>query len=101
MPLQMNCPVCGSDMRSRSLFSHDSLKPYRVCPDCNARYTADLTTRKRQVPIIFLVLIALGLTAAASLRGSIWLLPAAVSYIVLWVYIGYAVSKVTYVKYQD
>jgi hypothetical protein len=53
------------------------------------------------VPIIFLVLIALGLTAAASLRGFIWLLPAVVSYIVLWVYIGYAVSKVTYVKYQD
>ena len=101
MPPQMNCPVCGSDMRSRSLLSHYSLKPYRVCPDCNARYTSDLNTKKRQVPIVLLILIALGLTVAVGLRGFIWLLPAVLSHIILWVYVGYAVSKVTYVQYPD
>jgi len=101
MPRQMNCPVCGSDMRSRSLFSRYDLKPYRVCPDCNARYTTDLKTRKRQVPMLLLALIALGLSAAIGIRGFVWLLPAVVSYIILWVYVGYAVSKVTYVQYQD
>jgi hypothetical protein len=101
MPLQMNCPVCGSDMRSRSLLSHYSLKPYRVCPDCNARYTADLNTKKQQVPIVLLTLIALGLTAAVSISGLVWILPAVVSYIILLVYVGYAVSKVAYVRYPD
>ena len=101
MPPQMNCPVCGSDMRSRSLLSHYSLKPYRVCPDCSSKYTTDSKTKKRQVPIIILVLIAMALTFAVSLKGLIWLLPAVVSHIVLWVYIGYALSKVIYVKYLD
>lgn len=88
-------------MRSRSLFSHYSLKPYRLCPDCNAKYRADLKTRKRQVPIFILALIALGLTFAVSLKGFVWLLPAVVSHIILWAYIGYTLSKVTYVQYPD
>jgi len=101
MPPKMNCPTCGSDMRGRSLLSHWSLRPYRVCPDCNAKYTADANTKKRQLPIIALVLIALGLTAAVHLKGFVWLAPAVVSYVVLWGYVGYAVSKVTYVRYHD
>lgn len=101
MPVQMNCPVCGSDMRSRSLLSYYSLKPYRVCPDCNARYTSDAGTRTRQLPIAILALIASGLTIAASIKGLVWLLPAVVSHIVLWSFIGYHLSKMTYVPYPD
>ncbi len=101
MPPQMNCPVCGSDMRSRSVLSHYSLKPYRVCPDCNAKYTADSKTKKRQIPILILALTALGLTFAVRLNGFVWLLPAVVSHIILWVYLGYALSKVAYVQYRD
>lgn len=81
--------------------SHYSLKPYRLCPDCNSKYRADLKTRKRQVPIFILALIALGLTFAVSLKGFVWLLPAVVSHIILWAYIGYTLSKVTYVQYPD
>jgi hypothetical protein len=88
-------------MRSRSLLSHYALKPYRVCPDCHARYTVDATTRKRRGPIVFLSLIALGLTAAVSVGGMVWLLPAVASHIALWVYVGYAASKVVYVAYPD
>ena len=93
--------MCGSDMRSRSLLSQFSLKPYRVCPDCGAKYRADSRSRKRQAPIIVLVLIAVGLMVAVGIKGSFWLLLAIVSQIVLWAYIGYAVSKVTYVRYPD
>mgnify|MGYP001812225881 CR=1 FL=1 len=81
--------------------THYSLRPYRVCPDCNSKYTTDPKTRKRQVPIIILVLVAMGLTFAVSLEGFAWLLPAALSHIILWGYIGYAISRVTYVKYPD
>jgi uncharacterized protein (DUF983 family) len=101
MPVQMNCPVCGSDMRSRSLLSHYSLKPYRVCPDCKARYTSDARTRKRQIPIVLLAVIASGATIAVGLKGLVWVLPAVLSHIVLWGYIGYALSKMRYVRYPD
>lgn len=88
-------------MRSRSLFSHYSLKPYRLCPDCNAKYRADPKTRRRQFPILILALIALGLSLAVGLKGFVWLLPAVVSHVILWTYIGYTLSKVTYVRYPD
>jgi uncharacterized protein (DUF983 family) len=101
MPPQMNCPACGSDMRSRSLWSHYSLKPYRVCPDCNAKYTSDSKSKRRQVPILALALSTLGLTIAVTLRGSDWVWPAFMSHIVFWVYVGYALSKITYVRYHD
>jgi len=96
-----NCPACGSDMRSRSLWSGLSLKPYQVCPDCSAKYTSDSKSKRRQVPIMVLALTTLGLSIAVTLRGSDWLLPAAGSHIALWVYVGYAVSKATYVRYHD
>lgn len=101
MPARLICPVCGSDMRSRSLLSHYSLKPYRVCPDCHARYTVDAKSKKRRAPIAALALVALGLTVAVGVRGWGWLLPAVLSHIVLWTYIGYALSKTSYVQYPD
>jgi uncharacterized protein (DUF983 family) len=101
MAPKMNCPVCGSDMRSRSLLSHYSLKPYRVCPDCKAKYTSDSNTKKRVLPILILTLVALGLTLAAHFKGFAWGVAAVVGYIFLWVYVAYAVSKVTYVKYDE
>ena len=101
MRLQMNCPVCGSDMRSRNLLPQLSFKPYRQCPDCNAKYRADLKSRRRLVPIVFLALAAMGLTSAVGMKGLIWLLPAVVSHIILWAYIGYALSKLVYVQYPD
>ena len=61
----------------------------------------EVYTKKRQIPIVILALTALGCTIAIALEGSSWLLPTIVSNIILWVYVGYAVSKVSYVKYQD
>jgi hypothetical protein len=100
-PQMLCCRVCGSDMRSRSLLPHYSLKPYRVCPDCNGKYTEDSKTKKRQIPIRILALTAMGLTFAASAKGLVWLLPAVVSHIVLWACVGYVLSKLVYVQYPD
>ena len=60
-----------------------------------------MNTKKRQTPIALLALIALGFTFVVGLEGGVWLLPAIVSYIILWIYVGYAISKVTYVPYSD
>jgi hypothetical protein len=50
---------------------------------------------------MILALITIGLHIGITLRGSVWVLPAFVSIIVLLVYVGHAVSKVTYVRYHD
>ena len=101
MPPKMSCPVCGSDMRSRSLLSYYSLKPYRECPDCKSKYIADPKTRKRRGLLLILTLIMLILTVTAGIKGFAWLLPAVLSHIGLWAYIGYMLSKMTYVPYPD
>ena len=101
MPPRMNCPVCASDMRSRSLLSYYSWKPYRVCPDCHAKYTTDARTRKRQLGILLLALVMFGLTIAAALKGWVWVVPAVLSHIALWGYIGYVLSRMSYVPYED
>jgi len=50
---------------------------------------------------MLLALTAVGLTFAVRWKGFVWLLPAMVNYIILWVYVGYALSKVTYVQYPE
>jgi hypothetical protein len=88
-------------MRGRSLLSTGSLKPYLVCPDCNAKYQSDAKTRRRQIPIALLALAALVLTTVAGRQGGFWILPAVASHILLWVYIGHTVTRVIYVPYPD
>ena len=101
MPPRMNCPVCGSDMRSRSLLSYYSLKPYRVCPDCQAKYTSDPKTRRRQLGILVLALAVFGFTVAAALKGWVWVLPAVLSHIAFWGYFGYVLSRISYAPYEE
>lgn len=95
------CPACGNAIKSVNLWPQHAMKPYRVCADCGAKYTADPCSRKRQLPLLILVLIVLGLNAAVPLIGKEWLVLAFVSDIVLLCYLAYAVSKVTWVVYQE
>lgn len=101
MAPKLTCPACDSRMQGKSLLSQFSLKPYRVCPDCGARYTSDTRSKRRQVPILCLVLLALGLSLAIGIYGSAWLVPAVLSHMVLWSYVVYAFSKLAYVPYRN
>ena len=100
MAPDMHCPACGSDMRSRSLHSHYSLKPYRVCPDCGAKYRSDPDTRRRLWPILLLGTFTFCLTATAGLRGSYWWIPTLLSHAVLWSYLGYVLNNISFVEYE-
>ena len=51
--------------------------------------------------MVMLLLIMLFLTSAVGTIGLVWLLPAVLSHIVFWVYLGYAILKTTYVPYSD
>lgn len=99
MPAIRMCPSCGSDMRSMDLISHYQLKSYRVCPDCNAKFTVDRRTKRRQLLVIPLVFATFLLTVAVPLKGLIWLGPAILSHVALWTYLAHVVSKTKYVSY--
>lgn len=101
MPARMNCPVCGSDMRSRSLLAHYSWKPYRVCPDCQAKYTVDFRTKRRQVVVVPFALITFAFAAAGYLRGFPWSVVTLLAGIGLLIYAGYVLSKMRYVEFRE
>lgn len=97
----MDCPSCGSNMRNRSLLNHYTFKPYRVCPDCHAKYTTDTSTKTRQLLIAVFAMMTIMLSVASYLKGFPWTLAAFLSGIGLLVYVGYALSKMTYGEFRD
>lgn len=101
MPNKMSCPICHSDMRNRSLFSHYSLKAYRVCPDCQARYTVDAKSKKRRLVIAILGFLTIALSVAGITLGWPWGLAAFLSGTGCLVYAGLVLSKMEYVEYVD
>lgn len=78
----------------------DNLKSYRVCPDCGARYTVDADTRKRVWMIVFLALMTVGISVVAFQKGYPWSLASLLSGTGLLFYLGYTLSKMSYVKYR-
>ena len=76
-------------------------KPYRVCPDCHARYTTDPGTRKRVLVIVVFALFTLALSTAGFLIGYPWGILAFLAGTGLLVYVGYVLSNMTYVEYRD
>lgn len=101
MTSQMRCPVCGSDMRGGDLLPLHGLKPYHTCPDCRAKYTTDTSTKKRGLIIAVFALITFNLSTAGLFFGSPWGLLAFLAGTGLLVYVGHALSKMTYVEYRD
>ena len=88
-------------MRDRSMLDHYSLRPYRVCPDCGAKYTVDARSKRRRVLIALFALATVGLSVAGFFRGYPWSLASFFAGIGLLAYTGYALSKMIYVSYGD
>jgi len=101
VPARMICPVCGSKMLNRSIYAHYSWKPYRVCPDCRAKYTADSGTRSRQLLIAVFATLTLVLSIASYIDGSPWTWLTFLAGTGLLIYVGYTLSRMKYVEYLD
>lgn len=101
MATNLNCPACGSDMRDRGMLAHYSLKPYRVCPACQGKYTVDTATKRRQLLIGLLAMITIVLATVSFDRGFPWSLATFLCGIGLLGYVGFVLSKMTYVGYSD
>jgi len=89
-------------MRGGSLlFPHvHGFKSYRFCPDCQAKYTTDASTKKRGLVLAVFALLTLTLSAAGHFIGPPWGLLAFLAGSGLLVYAGYALSKMTYIEYR-
>lgn len=101
MATNLNCPACGSDMRDRNIRAHYSLKPYRICPACEAKYTVDTATNRRRLLIALFATITVVLAIVSFGRGFPWSLATLLSGVGLLGYVGHALSKMTYVEYRD
>ena len=88
-------------MRSRSLLSQYSFRSYRVCPDCQSKYTTDVRTKKRGLIAVVFALITMALSFAGTRIGFPWGLAAFLSGTGSLIYVGYTLSKLEYVKYHD
>ena len=101
MPPNMDCPRCGSNMRSRGMLDHYGFKPYRICPDCHGKYTTDVGTKRRAGLATVFAIFTLALSAISWFEGFPWGFAAASSGLALLIYVGYTLSKLTFVEYRD
>ena len=83
------------------MLAHYSLKPYRVCPDCQVEYTVDTATKRRRWLIALFAMITIAVVLVSHDRGFPWSLATFLSGIGLLGYVGYALSRMTYVEYRD
>ncbi len=88
-------------MRSRSLLSQYSVKPYQVCPVCNSKYVVDRATRRRLWLIVVVALLTFASSAAAWSLGFPWGLVPFISGAGLLIYTGFTVSRMEYVEYRE
>lgn len=94
------CPHCSIEIRLRELRHQGFLKSFRICPNCKGSFTVDTDTKYRQAIFIFIALISLAFTMLLYFRGSKWLIPALVSYVILGLLIYWGNKQVYLVPYQ-
>ncbi len=94
------CPHCRKIIDGKDLRDQFSFKRYRLCPSCGSPFTVDLATRYRQAIGLVIALISLALTMGLYFKGTDWLFPAILSYIVLGLYIYWGNKRVLFVPYK-
>jgi hypothetical protein len=94
------CPHCNIEIRIRELPHQGLFESFRVCPDCGGSFTIDTDTKYRQAAFIFILLISLGFTVLLYFRGTAWLIPALVSYVVLGLFIYWGNRQLFFVPYE-
>ena len=94
------CPHCNIDICIRELKYQGFFKGFRICPNCKGCFTVDPKTQYRQAVFIIIAIISLVLTILLYFKGSKWLIPALVSYVILAILIYWGNKKVFFVPYD-
>jgi len=58
-------------------------KNFRVCPNCQGKFTPDTKTKYRQAIFIFIAIISLVITILLYIEGPQWMIPGIISYMIL------------------
>ena len=93
------CPHCSIEIRLRELRHQGLLKNFRICPNCGGSFTVDTNTKYRQAIFLFIALVSLAFTTLLYFKGSPWLTPALVSYVILGLLIYWGNKKLYLVPY--
>ena len=93
------CPHCSLEIRLRELRYQGLFKSFRIRPNCGGSFTVDTGTKYRQAVFILIALISLTFTILLYFRGSDWLFPALVSYVVLGLLIYWGNKQLFLVPY--
>ena len=100
----LRCPHCNAEICLQQLPYQGLFANFRICAHCAGGFTVDPETRRRQAVFLIVTLIATVITLLLYIRGTVWLIPALVIYVV-WGMIFYRANKlmflVTYQKNQE
>lgn len=99
--MALKCPVCDTEVSGKALALQPQFRRYRICPHCEARFTVDPCTKRRQAVAILLAFVSLYLTVRLMTDGVNWLIIACLSYGVLAAYIYFANFRVVAVPYVE
>jgi hypothetical protein len=94
------CPHRNIEIRVRELPHQGLFGSFRVCPKCGGRFTVDTDTKYRQAACILIAVVSLVFTISLYFRGSEWLIPALVSYLVLGLLIYWGNRQLYFVPYE-
>ncbi len=97
----LTCPHCSHEIRITELPYQGFFKSFRICPNCEGCFTADTDTKYRQAICIFIAIISLAITMLLYFRGTEWLAPAIVSYVILGLLIYRGNKRIFFVPYQE
>jgi hypothetical protein len=90
----MNCEL----NKSVPVFFFES---FRVCPGCGGSFTVDTNSKYTQAAFILILFISLAFSVLLYFRGTGWLIPALVSYVVFGLLIYWGNNKLFYVPYEE
>ena len=97
----LTCPHCNIEIRVRELRHPGLFKNYRICPNCQGRFTADTDTKYRQAICIFIAIISLVFTMLLYFGSTEWLIPAIFSYVILGLIICWGNKRIFFVPYKN
>jgi len=95
------CPHCYKEICIRTLRHRSLWKNYRVCPYCGGYFTVDTATKYRQALCLVAAVVSLVLTLLLYYSGTVWLIPALISYAVVGLIIYWGNKRLFLVPYQN
>ena len=96
----LTCPYCHIEIRLAELEHPGFFKNFRVCPNCHGCFTPDSRTKRWQAVFLVIAVVSLILTLLMYFKGMQWLVPCAISYVILGLLIVWGNKRMFLVPYN-